>query len=315
MMKKLSVALLAYITVLGIGSFAFGFGVANVIITEIADPDDYKASYIELYNAGDVAQDLLDWKIEQYNSSKTTIFNTTANPDLTTNMTGNFSLGPGEYVILIRGTKSDLEATYGSYSGYYFVDGTEDAGVPTINGSEYFELYDSDSIVIDRCGNSSNTIAQDKLYQRINYPNDGTSLTSHWHSTGNPDINATPGSANDQSLPVTLSSFAAISTDSGVMLQWRTESEVDNLGWNIYRSEKKDGEFVKINDKLVPGAGNSAMPNSYQFADKTVVKGGQYYYYLEDVDIAGTRNKSLIIPVNKDVGKLTTTWSKIKKGQ
>jgi len=118
----------------------------------------------------------------------------------------------------------------------------------------------------------------------------------------------------DVTLPVTLSSFAAIPTDSGVMLKWRTESEVDHLGWNIYRSETKDGKFVKINDKLISGAGNSAMPNTYQFVDKTVVKGRQYYYYLEDVDIAGTRNKSSIIPVNKDAKKLTTTWSKIRKG-
>jgi hypothetical protein len=117
----------------------------------------------------------------------------------------------------------------------------------------------------------------------------------------------------DASLPVTLSSFTAISTDSVVMLKWRTESEVDNMGWNIYRCETKDGKFVKINDKLIPGAGNSAMPNSYQFVDKTVVKGRQYYYYLEDVDITGMRNKSSVIS-SKDAKKLTTTWSKIKKG-
>jgi hypothetical protein len=118
---------------------------------------------------------------------------------------------------------------------------------------------------------------------------------------------------SDKSLPVTLSSFTAISTDSVVMLKWRTESEVDNMGWNIYRCETKDGKFVKINDKLIPGVGNSAMPNSYQFVDKTVVKGRQYYYYLEDVDITGMRNKSSVIS-SKDAKKLTTTWSKIKKG-
>ena len=118
---------------------------------------------------------------------------------------------------------------------------------------------------------------------------------------------------SDASLPVTLSSFAATPTDSGVTLKWKTESEVGNIGFNIYRSEKKDGKFVKINDKLIPGAGNSAMPNSYQFVDKTAIKGKLYYYYLEDVDVAGLRNKFSIIS-SKNAEKLAATWGRIKKG-
>jgi len=137
--------------------------------------------------------------------------------------------------------------------------------------------------------------------------------TNNWQS-GNVGSDIDLDTQQDVTLPVTLSSFAAIPTDSGVILKWRTESEVDNLGWDIYRSEKKNGKFVKINDGLIPGAGNSAMPNTYQFVDKTAIKGRQYYYYLEDVDIAGMNNKSSIIPISKDAGKLTTTWSKIKKG-
>ena len=138
--------------------------------------------------------------------------------------------------------------------------------------------------------------------------------TTYASNSGPWSITAGSTTTIDVTLPVTLSSFAAISANSGVILKWRTESEVDHLGWDIYRSEKKDGKFVQINDELIPGAGNSAMPNTYQFVDKTAIKGRQYYYYLEDVDMAGTRNKSSIITTSKDAGKLTTTWSKIKKG-
>ena len=136
--------------------------------------------------------------------------------------------------------------------------------------------------------------------------------TNNWQS-GAAGSDTDLDSQQDVTLPVTLSSFAAIPTDSGVALKWRTESEVGNIGFNIYRSENKDGTFVKINDKLIPGAGNSAMPNSYQFVDKTAIKGREYYYYLEDVDVAGLRNKFSIIS-SKNAEKLAATWGRIKKG-
>ena len=65
----------------------------------------------------------------------------------------------------------------------------------------------------------------------------------------------TPG---DVSLPVTLSSFTAISEGGTVTLLLRTETEVNNLGFSIYRSEEKDGNYTKI--AFVNGAGSTAMP-------------------------------------------------------
>ena len=48
-------------------------------------------------------------------------------------------------------------------------------------------------------------------------------------------------------LPVTLSHFRAERTEEGVVLKWTTESEVDNAGFYIYRSETKDGDFKVVN--------------------------------------------------------------------
>jgi hypothetical protein len=97
------------------------------------------------------------------------------------------------------------------------------------------------------------------------------------------------------SLPVELSSFTATTGDGTVTLRWRTETEVNNIGFAIYRSEEKDGNYIRIN--FVPGAGSSAMPNEYQFTDKKVEQGKTYFYYLEDVDIAGEKNRTKIIKV------------------
>lgn len=123
---------------------------------------------------------------------------------------------------------------------------------------------------------------------------------------------------SDASLPVTLSSFTAIRTDSVVTILWTTETETDHVGWNIYRSEKKDGKFVKINEKLIKGSGNSGMPITYQYVDKTAIAGRQYYYYLEDLDLFGNAGKSDIIGISKGKAPsakdaLSITWGAIKQ--
>ena len=78
-------------------------------------------------------------------------------------------------------------------------------------------------------------------------------------------------------------------------LRWRTESEVSNLGFNIYRSDAKNGKYTKIGWR--DGSGSSPMPHDYQFLDKQVEVGKTYFYYIEDVDIAGERDSSDIIQI------------------
>jgi len=107
----------------------------------------------------------------------------------------------------------------------------------------------------------------------------------------------------DTSLPVVLSSFTAIHDDNGVTLKWRTESEWGNVGFNVYRSEKQDGKFVKVNDALVPGAGSTEIPREYQFIDEEAEAGKTYFYYLEDVDIEGVKDKSHVIKVGASFEK------------
>jgi hypothetical protein len=97
------------------------------------------------------------------------------------------------------------------------------------------------------------------------------------------------------SLPVELSSFTATASADGVQLNWRTETETGNVGFTIYRGDTKDGQYAEIG--WVKGIGDSAMPNNYQFFDKKVEIGKTYFYYIEDIDIAGERDSSDIIQI------------------
>ena len=112
----------------------------------------------------------------------------------------------------------------------------------------------------------------------------------------NPDMGAYEQN-EDASLAVELSSFTASVSTNGVTLHWRTESEMNNLGFNVYRSEQRNGEYVKVNSARIKGAGTDATPHNYQFVDETVEDGKTYYYYLQDVDFNGNTHKSDLIKV------------------
>ena len=119
----------------------------------------------------------------------------------------------------------------------------------------------------------------------------------------------------DEPLPVTLSHFRAEHTDAGVVLNWITQSEVDNAGFYIYRSETKEGEFKVINPDLIQGAGTTGERNNYTWTDTTAKPNTIYYYRIEDVSHAGDREQLATVRLRGLVsarGKLTTRWADLK---
>ena len=72
-----------------------------------------------------------------------------------------------------------------------------------------------------------------------------------------------------------------------VVIRWVTESEVNNAGFHIKRSESRDGEFKII--AIIPGAGTTSKRQIYTYTDKTAKPNVVYYYQLECISIDGTR--------------------------
>ena len=98
----------------------------------------------------------------------------------------------------------------------------------------------------------------------------------------------TPGWRAGGALPVELSRFSVSRTDAGaVVLTWTTESEVDNAGFNLRRSERRDGRFTLVNSALIAGAGTTGERQTYMFTDTSAKPGVEYYYQLEEVSFAG----------------------------
>ncbi|MCC7431423.1 T9SS type A sorting domain-containing protein, partial [bacterium] len=96
------------------------------------------------------------------------------------------------------------------------------------------------------------------------------------------------GDQNDEPLPVTLSGFEGEQVEKSVLLTWKTESEVNNQGFRLYRSTSETGNYLKIadfrtNPELV-GQANSSIAKTYRFRDFEVELEKTYFYKLADVD-------------------------------
>ena len=101
-----------------------------------------------------------------------------------------------------------------------------------------------------------------------------------------------------------------------VMITWATESELNNAGFFIKRSNQRDGEFKVINATMVPGAGTTSEKQFYTYTDTTAQPNVVYYYQIEDVSLDGNRQTlTRGIRLKGHVGaagKATVIWGELK---
>ena len=122
----------------------------------------------------------------------------------------------------------------------------------------------------------------------------GQTMYNLWNGYGKskPVPMATTGNAVP--LPVELSSFTAKVNELSVKLDWVTETEVNNYGFDIERStENKNWETIGF----VEGHGNSNSPKKYSYLDNNPVGGQKFKYRLKQIDTDGSYEYSEEIEV------------------
>jgi len=118
---------------------------------------------------------------------------------------------------------------------------------------------------------------------------------------GTLDVNGNTLWVSGSPTPVELSSFSAVIIENGIKLKWRTETEVNNYGFEVERQvggwQTAVGNWELMG--FVEGHGNSNSPKNYEFIDENILS-GKYAYRLKQIDNDGTYEFSKVIEIDVD---------------
>lgn len=94
-------------------------------------------------------------------------------------------------------------------------------------------------------------------------------------------------------MPVHLAGFSSSVNGRNVILNWITDNEENNAGFEVQKSEfrnqeteERNGQYEWKNIGFIQGQGNSKEPVSYNFEDKNL-SSGKYKYRLKQIDYNG----------------------------
>lgn len=89
-----------------------------------------------------------------------------------------------------------------------------------------------------------------------------------------------------------------------VRLTWQTQSEKGSFAFNVMRASDPKGPFTPANPDPLLGAGNSSTQMSYEFFDTNVKVGDVFYYYIQQIDLDGTKEENQDRTLRKVVDRL-----------
>lgn len=158
------------------------------------------------------------------------------------------------------------------------------ASSPQGDASNYILLYRANTSVDFSQLALATAINGDQVYFDI----DDGQLSDGYYTLGTTN-------EGDSPLPVELVSYTLENGDGAIVLNWKTATEVDNLGFIIERSTEANSGFEQIasyqSSSALQGQGTVSVESNYKYEDYDNFQHGQTYYYrLSDVDISGNRN-------------------------
>ncbi|MBN1900576.1 hypothetical protein JW926_04535 [Candidatus Sumerlaeota bacterium] len=106
---------------------------------------------------------------------------------------------------------------------------------------------------------------------------------------------ATTNTKGETAIPQTLPLHGKI------VIRWKKIRSYDSYGYNIMRSETREGPFIRLNRDIILGSLTSKPDIEYKFVDQPLEIGKIYYYYVESVDYAG--QKKQMTPLTKVIVK------------
>jgi hypothetical protein len=141
----------------------------------------------------------------------------------------------------------------------------------------------------------------------LNIGLDSTRALARIHSSGGGTLDPFSGFGKinieeilNSVLPVELSLFQAFLIGNSVHLNWRTETEVNNYGFEIQRRDissiSPNFDYEKIG--FIKGYDNSNSPKQYSFIDNEIQSPRNYSYRLKQIDNDGKYEYSKEIQID-----------------
>jgi len=156
-----------------------------------------------------------------------------------------------------------------------------------MNTSSNYGLIRSDSMNMSDGYEVMSATIIDKNKKTITFIIPSSLLTNGYYTIGTKD-------RFSDSLFVQIYSFNVINYKDYNLIIWNSTFELDNLGYNIWRSSKNN-DFIKINESLIFAMGDTITGNEYFFIDNDIIITDKVYNYkLEAIDIFG--ESSFYIP-------------------
>ena len=177
-----------------------------------------------------------------------------------------------------------------------------DTNSPSTNGDVYYLIIHSyDSHPQDGSGNSIFTYDGLGDYTLVHGPSATPGPVALYNASGgdNGSYTITLTSAEgDPTLPVELAQFDAFLNETDVVLQWKTLSESNNLGFDVQVKGENEGDFRTLG--FVDGNGTTAEASSYSFRASGLDFGLQTFR-LRQIDLDGNFRYSANVEVSVEL--------------
>lgn len=274
----------------------------------------YKNDFIELYNPTASAVDLSGWSL-QYASAKSASWKVTAltglipaysyylvqeaqgdtgtvdlpTPDAVGSI--NLSMSDGK-VALVISTVALLDTipsptSYVDLVGYGKVMGFEgSSAAPKLSSTESAERK-------ARSTSTTSSLAPGGIDQLLGngYDTDDNGTDFVTQDSVNPQNSSVSETPPDIPLAATMRGMSAHIEEGKVCISFSTASETDIAGFEILRSESKDGPFrivsTHFSNASLKASGTPETGASYTFVDGKVMAGKSYYYKIAAVSLWG----------------------------
>jgi len=288
-LSSVSIALDCLVDNTPIAKFRASAASTTVVISEVQPSGNGGATdeFIEIYNLSSSTINLANHRIDKASASGTiqTIFSF---PSSATN------LGPGKhYLITGPGYNGAASGDAGYPNANITLAGDGQLAIVAPGGATIIDAVAWGSInqfvfgITDSIAFTASTSVDRSIERKPGSP--GPNSTDTDVNTDDFFVQNTPNPQNSTSpTAVVMISFSASWSGQYPVIQWQTANEIDNFGFNLWRSENEAGPYMKINSAIIPSNNAGGMQGAnYSFTDAGVGRDVAYYYKLESVSVTG----------------------------